>query len=584
MIESGRLALTILDPDDIASLSRVRNLPSKMYSARFKHWEVPVSDDNIDAIAKDFEPGELACTEEAKIVLRYVELRAQQSAAKAKRRWEYVFNDLVPSIDYIPYTPAYGKHQTVCLDAVHNSEFFGILMEMGTGKTWVAINEIRWSFLDRVKEGNTKPMKILVMCPNGVRYSWVKELKKHLPPDFRRFVVDLALGFNAVEQLMEMAKAPDPVKIVICGMDRVHSVQEALQKFHWDLQIIDESPRIKNPSAKRSKAILGMAPFSDRRIIMTGSPVLNNLMDVWPQFHFLSPGCLGYDTYSSFRKAHAKIEVREGHAKTVGWKDVDILKRRMAAYSFVVKKVDCLDLPPKVEEMVTLEMTTKQREMYDQMLQWFLSSLDDTPTASNSTEATAMIAQMMRLRQICCGFIRNGDGIDIPIPGADAKYEQLKEDLDDVLNCGGKVLVWRSFQFDAQAIRRACADLKVKHVELIGATPASVRSANEDAFNDDDDVRVMLADPGCAGEGKTLLGSKTARCATSIMWSSDFSLGKRLQLMDRNHRIGQDSEKVLYKDYCMENSIEERIVERLHEKRDLANELIDVKSIREFLL
>lgn len=585
MIENGRIALTILDPDDVRSLTAVRGMPSKQYNARFKHWELPVTDDNIASIAKEFQIDELDCTDEAKIVLKYVELRTEQARQKEKRRWEYVFNDAVPKLDYVPYTPPYGKHQVVALDAVHNSEFFGILMEMGTGKTWVAINEFRWSLLDRLAEGNTKPMKILVTCPNGVRYSWQKELKKHLPPDFDRYVLDLGLGLGAVDQLIEFARSKSQMKICIVGMDRMSSLKDALQKFTWDIMVVDESPRIKNPSAKRSKAILDMAGFADRRIIMTGSPVLNNIMDLWPQFHFLSPGSLGYDTYYAFKKAHSKIEIREGRETTVGWKDLDTLKRRIAAYSFVVKKVDCLDLPPKIEETIALEMSDKQREMYDQMLQWFLSSLDaDHSTASNTTEARAMIAQMMRLRQICCGFIRNGDGIDIPIPGADAKFEQLKEDMDAVFSNNGKLLVWRSFQFDSHAIRRACKELGVKHVELIGETPNNIRTANEDAFNEQDDVRVLLADPGCAGEGKTLLGTPTARCATSVMWSSDFSLGKRLQLMDRNHRIGQDANKVLYYDYVMENSIEERIVERLQEKKDLANELTDVKSIREFLI
>lgn len=582
-LETSRIAVEVLDRDDTQALNLIRGIPSRTYNAKWEHWEVPISDDNIAYIKEKFTEEEVEIDEEARLVMQYITLRSAQATRKAARRWEYLFNGEVPTLPYVPVLESF-KHQTVGLDAMHNSEFFALFMEMGTGKSKVVCDEIRWCHQERVAKNNSVPMKILISAPKGVCHTWVnKELGKHMP-DVPYKVWNMQLLPGAIDQLIEMSKDKSLVKVVVCSHDRAVILQEALKKFQWDLMVIDESARIKNPHIQRSKAICDIGwNNAARRIILTGSPIVNSILDLFCQFHFMSPGCLGYDSWWQFKKRYTKVVAKDGSGRDISeYQHADELKERMARYSFMVKKEQCLDLPPKTYQIVEIEMGEKQRKMYNQMLEWFLASLsDDVSDTSKTTEARAAIAQLTRLRQICGGFIKTQDGQYRDIEDGTGKREQLVEDLEDI---SGKIIVWRAFIHDEVQIKKACEEAGAKWVDLVGSTPEKLRAENEDRFNNDNDIRVLIADGGCAGEGKTLLGTKENRCSTSVIWSSDFSLGKRLQLEDRNHRIGQDASHVLYRDYVCQDSIELAIAACLQAKKDLANMMTDMKSIREILL
>lgn len=575
ILDEKRMAIEILDQLDFSVMDRVRAMPQRAYIGRFKHWEAAIADDNIAYLCDKFTQEELDLTEDAKLVLRYITLRSVKAQIKTDRRWEYVFNGIVPTIPYEPYTKGFA-HQIVALDAVHGSEFFGVFMEMGCGKTWVMINEIRWCAQEA--QGS---YKVFVTCPNGVTHTWVKELKKHLPPDFNVEIWNIGLLPHCMEQFIGFARSKAKVKIMICGMDRAAVLDEFLKKFSFDLMIVDESARMKNPSSKRSKALMQICQNAKRRIAMTGTPVVNNIMDLYNQFEYMSPGSLGYPSFYAFRNAHQMVERSKNGEVHREYNNLEVLKDRMAKYSFVVKQKDCLDLPDRIYHTRVIEMSDKQRKMYNQMLEWLIASLtDNVDETANTTTAAAAIAQMTRLRQLCGGFIRSMDGVDKEIPCATGKTDQLVDDLEEI---EGKVIIWRSLRYDEVWIKRALERAKVKWVDYVGSTPAAMRDKNEDAFNNDDSVKVMIADAGCAGEGKTLLGTATMRCATSIFWSNDFSLGKRVQAEARNYRIGQDRE-VNVIDYVMEDSIEEHIADALQQKKDMAELLTDVKSIRNLLL
>lgn len=582
-LETSRIAVEILDSNDTQALNLVRSMPSRVYNAKWEHWEVPISDENIKYIQEKFTQEEVEIDEEAQLVMKYITLRSAQADRKAARRWEYLFNGEVPSLPYTPVLESF-KHQVVGLDALHNSEFFALFMEMGTGKSKVVCDEIRWCHQERVAKGDKVPMKILITAPKGVCHTWVsKELQKHMS-DVPYKVWNMQLLPGAIDQLIEMAKDKSPVKVVVCSHDRAVILQEALKKFQWDLMVVDESARIKNPHINRSKAICDIGwNNAARRVILTGSPIVNSILDLFCQFHFMSPGCLGYDNWFQFKKRYTKVVGKDGSGRDITeYANADELKEKMARYSFMVKKEQCLDLPPKTYQMVEIEMGDHQRKMYMQMLEWFIASMsDDVSDASKTTEARAAIAQLTRLRQICGGFIKTQEGVYKPIPDGVGKKAQLVEDLEDI---SGKIIVWRAFQYDEVQIKQACQEAGVQWVDLVGSTPEHKRAENEDRFNNDDSVRVLIADAGCAGEGKTLLGTAANRCSTSIFWSSDFSLGKRLQAEDRNHRIGQDASHVLYRDYVCEDSIEYAIAACLQAKKDLANMMTDLRSIREILL
>lgn len=195
-------------------------------------------------------------------------------------------------------------------------------------------------------------------------------------------------------------------------------------------------------------------------------------------------------------------------------------------------------------------------------------------------EARAAIAVLMRLAQITSGFLRTPSGLTLRIPGGEIKADHA---LDIVQNADGKVIIWARFREDIRYLVERLDKVGIKSVQIHGGIKQAQRDENVDLFNEDNDIRVLVGDAGTGGVGLTLLGPDAQRCSTMIYYSHDWSLAKREQSEDRNHRIGQD-QKVTYYDLTAEESIDETIVNALQGKRSLSEALKDVSTIRDFLL
>jgi SNF2 family DNA or RNA helicase len=145
-----------------------------------------------------------------------------------------------------------------------------------------------------------------------------------------------------------------------------------------------------------------------------------------------------------------------------------------------------------------------------------------------------------------------------------------------------KVLVWVSFQQDIDTISEALTTAGISHMALSGRTPGKERDTVEERFNETD-VRVMIGEAGTGGLGLTLLGSAEMPCSTVVYYSNDYSLTKRLQSEDRCHRIGQ-THNVTYIDLVCAKSIDQHIAARLQSKKELSEDMQNMKTIRAALL
>jgi len=583
--DDRRFALTFEKMDSAAfyqTLERIRALPERKWSADLQCWLVPFGAANIEHLREHFSREEYTVDEEASTVLRYMDARDDVAQRKERRRWEYIFENKVPQVNFQFFRRPY-QHQVVALDALHNSIFFALLMEMGTGKTKIIIDECVWQAQRRIEEGG-KPFKVLIVCPRTIQRTWMREMEKDIDSGFPYWAGRIGTQVRGMRTLLEMARARVPLKFCIINYEKLGAMARALMAIGYDLMVLDESTRIKNPSAHRTKNALSIGESCRRRAILTGAPVTNTILDLYSQYEFLEPGILGYSNFNQYKNRFVRFARMKGRRweKIIGYRDLDELKARMAHHSFIVRKDQCLDLPPKNYETRTVELSPKQSELYEQMLAVFLATLTEAADPSGTVQAQVVIVQLLRLAQICCGYLKTMDGTERAIPGENPKLEALIEVLQE-LPPDAKIIVWARFRHDVKTITERLTRERIGWVKLVGGMRDRDRDRSVDLFNAQNRVRVLVGEPGTGGFGLTLLGHPENPCYTVVYYSNDFSLEKRIQSEDRVHRIGQ-TRPVTYIDIVAENTVEETIADILQQKRDLSEAIRDISTIKARLL
>lgn len=575
-------------------------------STHIAGWVVPATKVTLDYINATWRKSEYTISETANILLMYEDLAAKVDSAKAARRWDYLFNDK-PSDFIYPYTRKPFMHQAVAVEAAYGAEYFGHLMEMGTGKTKCVCDEAS-IYISKLMANEM--FKCVIVCPKSLMINWEREIKANINIDlFNITVVQLKGEIKSIDSLMAAFREPTRVKFFIVSYDSCASMLDALQMLKPTMLVCDESHYIKNSDSKRWKAVRKLAESCTMKRILTGTPISNTLLDVWSQFEILRPGAIGYNTFAGFKKAYCNIEMAGAFEKITGYHDVDKLKQNMARMSFLVRKEQCLDLPDQLYDVRRIEMPDAMKKTYNEFATSFYTMLENGMEVSTEH----MIVQMLRLSQICCGFTGaqeryldssgagqaqyNIDGDIIgeseaeekyrsvltPIPGGDTKMDEMLEDAAELIKEGSKLIIWSRFRYDNQRLHRKLNDLGIWNGIYDGGTSERDKQDIVDAFNKDDKFKVIIGNTGSGGVGLTLLGTKTCPCHTSFFYSNDFSYGKRQQAEARNHRIGQVN-KVLYRDYIYAGSIEEYIVSKLNQKKNLSDAVKDIGELKDFLL
>jgi SNF2 family DNA or RNA helicase len=569
--------------------------PEKKWNKKRRGWDIPVTQPNLAYLSTTFKQDEYELTANAATLIKYESLVHQVEEKRASKRWEYLFEDRASTFDP-PYTRKPFMHQLVATESAIGSESFGHLMEMGTGKTFCITLELDY-YACTLKAGEM--LRIVIVCPKSLVVNWRREMYMGIC-GVHNVDMDILMGdIKSIDQMIAVIAGEARIKVLIVSYDSVSTMIQQLLAFKPSMVVFDESHYVKNPEAKRSKACNTLAKESTMKRILTGTPVSNNILDLWHQFELLRPGALGFGTYRGFKNEYAYVEKNGGFETVTGFKEdkIDKLKEDMARMSFVVKKERCLDLPQKIFEIRAIEMPDTLRQVYKKMAQEFYVMLED------GTESTTefIIVQMLKLSQLCCGFLSGYEGVameDIEldsdsepvrktkittIPGGDAKLNNMLDDVEDVVADGTKLIIWSRFKQDNQLILKQLRERGVNAVIYDGSVDAVKKQAAVDGFNTDDSVKVFIGNVKSGGVGLTLLGTKTCPCHTVFYYSNDFSYGTRAQSEDRCHRIGQTN-KVLYRDYIYADSIEEYIVDVLRDKRELSDMVKNVAAIKNILL
>ena len=343
------------------------------------------------------------------------------------------------------------------------------------------------------------------------------------------------------------------------------SYAQMFLRSHNAFFAVDESTTIKNHSAQRTKATIKSGRLAKYRRIATGSPVTKSPMDLFSQCEFLSPECLGIHSFYAFQARYAVMIERSvathSFKQVVGYRHLDEIQEKLSRFSFRVRKEECFDLPDKVFLKREVELTPEQKRAYDQMVLMALATFE-----KGMTTTTNALTQIMRLQQIVCGHVTLDDGEIVPI-----KNNRLDELLSAVEELDGKIIVWAHFRHDIEAIKLALQKAYGMNsvATYFGDTKAEERSEIVDRFSDpDSDLRFFVGQPRTGGYGLTLTAAHTM-----IYYSNGYDLEVRLQSEARIDRYGQTN-KMTYIDLFTPNTVDEKIVDALLEKMNIANTIL----------
>ena len=451
------------------------------------------------------------------------------------------------------------------LDAKTPGGGFGELFEMGCGKTLTTIAVAGALY------NVGKIDRVLVVAPTSVCSVWPHDLNQFaaFPWEARVLLGDKKKRLKALNELKNWPfKA---LRIAVINYESTHrdGIFEALAAYRPDLIVCDESQRIKNPSAAQSKALHKLGDAAPFRMILSGTPVQNNAVDLYSQYRFLDPAVYGANFYA-FKNRYC-IMGGYGQHQIVGYRNMDELVEKEHSVAYRVTKEECLDLPQQTFINRYVQFTDAEQAIYEQLRK---SSFLELETGENVT-ATTILTMYLRLMQLTGGFL-TADESTRPKQVNTAKLDALADIVDDyVVDAGKKLVIFARFRAEIAAIENLLRLRKIQYGSIYGDVPMEERGKIVEDFQTNPDTKVFVAQIQTAGLGITLHAASTA-----VFYSYDYNYANYAQALARIHRIGQRL-PVTYIHLVVDGSIDEKILAALENKEDMAKTVVD--SWREVL-
>lgn len=477
--------------------------------------------------------------------------------------------------DYSFFTPGYA-HQLMAFKLSRLLTEFALFMEQGTGKGWIIVNTAAYLF----QQG--KITALLVVCPNAMKEPWVEEFQKHLHPDFPLdvFMWEAKTRHKAEQWIMAVPPGERKLRVLIMNFDALSgdiggNVAKLFLSHHVCLFEVDESSKIKSPTAQRTKRIVSLGKLAPYRRIMSGTPITQGPLDLFSQLKFLNHRILGFTSFYSYRNRYAVLGGWQGKM-VIGYQYLDELKAKVDAYSYRVLKKDCLDLPPKVYEKRVIELTPEQRTIYDRLDQEMAAETVMEDGRIASSVVMLVITKIMRMQQVIGGFLTvdANEELDLPqskpmpIVGGNPKLDALMDIIEEAGE-KQKVIIWARFRPELHLI---AVTLRAKYgnesvVEFHGGIKDAERQDGRREFQSEGSAaRFLVGQPMSGGIGTTFTAA-----SLMVYFSNDYSLEYRLQSEDRFHRIGQTADKCTIIDIVAKRTWDQKIVSGLRNKKSLAD-------------
>ena len=439
----------------------------------------------------------------------------------------------------------YQEEGVAWLQHLRGAGVGGILADdMGLGKTLQTIASL---VVEKASGRLDRP--VLVVAPTSLVFNWERELGKFAP--HLEVVVLTGSGRHRRRDAAERAD------VVLTSYPILVRDEERFTGSEYHLLILDEAQTIKNVRSQAHRA--ARAIEARHKIALTGTPVENNLGELWALFDLLNPGLLGDER--RFRAWYRQPIERQGDEERL-----IALRELCAPYILRRHKRDVAkELPPKTELARPVELIGKQRELYESIRLAAHAHVRSAIRKKGFVASTVSILDaLMKLRQVCCDprlvrmeaarFVRES-----------AKYERLFELLDEQLAGGHRVLVFSQFTSMLALIARGLAERAVPYVSLTGSTPNRQRVV--DTF-ESGKADVFLISLKAGGTGLTLTSADTV-----VHYDPWWNPAAQAQATDRAYRIGQ-TKPVFVHNLYVSGSVEERMLVLQQKKQRLASAVL----------
>jgi len=325
--------------------------------------------------------------------------------------------------------------------------------------------------------------------------------------------------------------------------------------------------------------VVKIGDLASYRFILTGTPILNSVEDIFHQFRFLDKGETFGKNFYVFQSrymvdANAAWSGRPGHFPKYIVRDnmLDELNSKIYKICSRVTKKDALpDLPPLVTITKHVHLGPEQQKAYNQMKREFVAFVKDKKGENKAVVAQLALTKALRLQQIVSGHCVTDDGSTITFD-KNPRLDEL-ENLLIRLTPDHKVIVWACWKQNYKEIEALFKKLKIGYARVLGTDVMNAKEKNENLriFDEDDTCRGMLASRGAGGIGVNMI----AACY-SVVFSRNFKLGDELQSEARNHRGGSEIHDQITKiNLCAKDTIDELVLEALSNKQKLSDRIID---------
>jgi hypothetical protein len=476
-----------------------------------------------------------------------------------------------------------------------NEDAFAFLMDMGTGKSKVVLDE--WGDLAT----NGGPRDLIVIAPKSCIRNWYadkgrdpsqwSEMRKHVDPEFMKKLVHASWvgGGRAWERdmrrMMAASKDKKRPRAFFVNVEALSGKNEEALRACLDFAeqrgahvVVDESTTIKGNSARTEAAIqIGEVAHSKR--ILSGLWTPKSPMDLYYQCRFLSPDILGQKNFFTFRRRYATMIMQTNYStgrkfpQITGYQNLEELQQRVGRYSYRVLKKDCLDLPSKIYSSRDVDLTADQRRMLKEIRLFGHTEIGAAGSGKFVT-TDMVIKRIMREIQITCGYVMDDEERvlhEVPENKTKTMMEVLSEHR-------GKAIVWCPWRAPLDKIvRTIAAEYGPRSVAQFHGGNVRARAEEEYRFLNDPECLYMAATQGAGMRGNTWTVADLV-----IYYANDWDLEKRDQSEDRAHRIGQKNH-VTYVDLIAQGTVESKMVTALRRKIDLAT-MINREGHREWLI
>jgi SNF2 family DNA or RNA helicase len=584
-VELDGTNLLVRTPQNDLELIKARNIPQRRWNKSKKAWVCRASLTNMDYIMMAWPKGEWS--NEAKEA--WFDAKAGKDARDRIRDGKNTLD--LSLLDHVPFKYHPMEHQKKALLLGRNMPYFAYLMDQGTGKTKVAIDDAAHNWReDRIDA-------MLVIAPNSVKTNWVmlechKEhpddkdaLEDHMAPDvpvvkgvwisqgnkeekaaWKKFENDIS---RIASERTRNSLVVLSVNVDALNVTRCFEFLRAFVNAFRTMIVCDESTRLKNRTSKRTKAAMKLRSPCPVARILSGTPVVKRPLDAFSQFGFLHEDILGFGNFYSFRNHYAIMGGFKDY-QILNYKNLDELSESIASCSYRVTKEECLDLPPKVYLKRRVKMAPTQMKAYKQMTEELLAEWKD-----DVIEAPIVLTQLLRFQEIVGGYLpmldEAGERIgthELVPPSKNPKMQDVMAILDEAGD--QQFIIWSRFNAEIEALYELLTKAGYRVAKFHGATKERERIAIRKAF--------------ARGELDGIVGNQSAggigidefKAASIIIYfSNSYDTEQRIQSEDRTHRIGSEiHDKITYFDLLIPGTVDVKIVATMRRNVEISTQIM----------